>query len=100
MRPKGINEWHICRVTSSRDHDAADARHIIAWIKRVPSALKVDFDPGTKIHRVDNRDADISKMSIDVARWYIKTPAKRECEVSKIPAHANSLVEGLKGCSC
>jgi hypothetical protein len=80
------------RVPAPRDHDPADPRHVVARIERPPRPVEEHFDPGAKIHGVADRHADVSEMSVDVARRDIETPAKRHGEMCEIATDADPLL--------
>ena len=96
MRTERSYERNIGRVASARDDDSADARDIVARIKRVPLTIQENFDPGAEIHGVDDGHADVAEMAVDVARGNVEAATEGQREMSEVAADANALVERLE----
>jgi hypothetical protein len=96
MGSERVDERDVRRVTASRDDDPSDPRHIVARIERPPRPGEEDFDPGAEIHRVDDRHADVAKMSVYVTSRNVEAAAKRHREMREIAADADTFLEGLK----
>src|SRR5690242_1130772 len=78
VRTEGVDEWYVGRVAASGDDDPAYPRRVVARIEGVPFAIEEHLHPGAEIHRIDDRDADVAEMTVDVARRDVEAPAKRD----------------------
>jgi hypothetical protein len=96
MRTERNDQRDIRRVAAARHHDSADARNIVARIEGVPLAFQENFDPGAEIHWVDDGNADVAEMAVDVARGDVEAATEGEREMSVVTADANALVERLE----
>ena len=96
MRSERSYERNIGRVTPARDDDPADPWNIVARIEGVPLAFQEDFDPGTEIHRIDDRRADVAEMAIDVARGNVEATTEGQREMSEVAADTDTLVERIE----
>jgi hypothetical protein len=88
-------------VAPARHQNGADARLVVAGIKRVPAVAEVDFEPGAEIHwRGVARYADVAEITGAVARRDVDASAQRDSKVGEIPAHAAPLGVGVPGRLC
>ena len=60
-------------------------------------AVEKDLDPGAEVHRIDDRNANVAEMTVDIARGNVEAAAERERKMRKIATYADALVKRLKG---
>src|SRR5438128_358390 len=76
MRTERVYQRNVGSIAAARDHDATNARHIVAWVEGAPGAVEEDLDPRREIHGIDHRHADIAEMAVDVARRDVEAAAE------------------------
>src|ERR1022692_3813836 len=63
VRAEGIADGDVRRIAAPGDEHPADARHVVARVKRVPMAGEKALNPGGKTHgAVGRRHADIAEI--------------------------------------
>src|SRR5580704_7328207 len=88
----------VGRITTASDHDAANARNIVARVEREPTSVKINFEPGIVVHRRRvRRHAYVPQESICIARRNIHAAAKRHRQMGEIATDALALCVGLEG---
>ena len=98
MRAEGVDQWYVSVASlSARHYDPADAWNIVARIERVPFAVKEHLHPGAEVHWIDDRDADVAEMTVDVARWDVEAAATGNRQMREVAAHTDALIECLEG---
>lgn len=68
-----------------------------ARIECVPFAFQEDVDPGTEIHRVNDRNADVPEIAVDIAGGNIEAAAERDGKVREVATDADALMIDLEG---
>lgn len=81
MRAEGVDERYVGRVAAARNNDPADPRDVVARIEGVPFAIEEDLHPCAEIHRIDDGDANVAEVTVDVASGDVEASAKRDCQM-------------------
>ena len=98
VRTERVDERNIGGVASTRDQDAADARHVVARVEGVPLAAEEHVEPGVEIHRRRvRRHADVAEIAVAVARRNVHATAERDREMREIAAYADPFDIGFIG---
>ena len=75
-----------------RDENAPDPRDIVARVKDVPSAPKIDLDPRCKIHGlVLRRKADVGHVTRAIARRDVQAAAESDRQMCLVATNAVAL---------
>src|SRR5208282_1113397 len=96
MGSERVDERDIRRVPASRDDDSAYPWDIVPRIECPPRPAEVHLYPSAEIHRIDDGDANVAKMAVDVTSRNVEASAKRHGEMGEIPANSNALAEGFE----
>src|SRR5574341_2584469 len=98
VEAKRVADRDIRGIAPARDQHAANTRHVVPRVKRVPATAQVGLEPGGKIHRaVWRRDADVTQVAGAVACRNVHAAAERDREMRVITADAGPFLEGLPG---
>ena len=95
---EGRRNSDIGRVTSPRDHNAANPRMVVPRVKGEPATIQEYLIPCAKVHggRI-GRDADIAKIARAVPRRDVHAAGKRDGKVGEIPADTAAFLMTLRG---
>ena len=86
------------RVETLRDLYSANSGFVVARIKDMPSAAKIHFAVGVKIHRRSGiHMSDVRQMTGDVSRRHVERAAQRDRAMSKVAAHTVASFDYLRG---
>jgi hypothetical protein len=96
VRTEGIDERNVSRIPAACDYYPADPRRVVARIECMPCTVQEDLDPGAEIHWIDDRNADVAEVAIDVACGNVEAAAERDCEMREVATDAHPLVECLE----
>lgn len=97
MRAEGIDQRDIGGIVPPCHDNSADAGSVVAGVECVPLAIEPDFDPGAEIHRVDDGDADVAEMAVDIAGRDVEAAAEGQRQMGEVAADADTFLIGLKG---
>src|SRR3954462_10943140 len=88
---------HIRSVSSGRHQHPPYAWLDVASIKRPPTILQIDFEPGAEIHGGGLfRNSDIAEISGGVASGNVEGAAESDGQVLKIAADTSALGEDIQ----
>ena len=91
--PEARGQRHVGGVAAGAHQDAADARHVVARIERVPLAGQIDLEPAGEIHRRGIAGhADVAEIAGAIARRDVHAAAERQRQMRKIAADAGALL--------
>src|ERR1019366_5535690 len=85
-------------IAASRHQDAANARHIVARVERVPAPADPGLEPRREIARGERRwRSDIAQVAGAVSRRNIHAAAEGDGEMRVVAADAGPFVECFRG---